>query len=115
MLFDLASLTLPFICFGLYSALPLQIVQAKPISPSPSPSLSLSLSLSLSQSLSLSLSLSLTLIRRARRAPRRGARVDGALPPLSARAAAIICCGDAHAGGARSISILWLYSAYCGY
>ena len=27
MLFDLASLTLPFICFGLYSALPLQIVQ----------------------------------------------------------------------------------------
>merc|ERR1712194_496605 len=27
MLFDLASLTLPFICFGLYSTLPLQIVQ----------------------------------------------------------------------------------------
>ena len=27
MLFDLASLTLPFICFGLYSKLPLQIVQ----------------------------------------------------------------------------------------
>lgn len=27
MLFDLASLTLPFICFGLYSPLPLQIVQ----------------------------------------------------------------------------------------
>ena len=27
MLFDLASLTLPHICFGLYSALPLQIVQ----------------------------------------------------------------------------------------
>ena len=27
MLFDSASLTLPFICFGLYSRLPLQIVQ----------------------------------------------------------------------------------------
>ena len=27
MLFDSASLTLPFICFGLYSSLPLQIVQ----------------------------------------------------------------------------------------
>ena len=27
MLFDSASLTLPFICFGLYSKLPLQIVQ----------------------------------------------------------------------------------------